>query len=258
MAWVARSVAVLGALVVLLGISVAVATGPVTPTSAQPAAAQAAGEPGDPGAAPAPNDIPDTGPVPWSERPIAAFLGDSISRGMTDPLTGVVGEYSWFYGLVDDTAGVVRHGITVAENGMSTSWMAGQVSAALAVGPDLLIVHGGTNDVSGAVEPATVIANLESIRQAAAFAGVPMAVCTLPPRSEPEAEARALAVNDALRAWAAASGVILLDTAAPLRDPVLGGWRSGYTTDGLHPTPEAARLMSDAAGEILRRIPLGV
>ncbi len=74
----------------------------------------------------------------------------------------------------------------------------------------------------------------------------------------PAADARALAVNDAIRVWASANDVIVLDTAAPLRDPVLGGWLPGYTTDGLHPTPEAAALMSEAAAKALRGIPLGV
>ena len=38
--------------------------------------------------------------------------------------------------------------------------------------------------------------------------------------------------------------------------PLLG--LPGYTTDGLHPTPEAAALMSEAAAKALRAIPLGV
>lgn len=256
-AWLLRSLAVLGVLAVLLGIGVAVAYGPLATTPEVSAAVDEAPlTEADPGSgAVAPDAM---GTLPLEQRPVAAFLGDSISRGMTDPASGEVGEYSWFYGLVDDTVGVVRHGVTVAENGMSTAWMADQVSLALASSPDILIVHGGTNDVSGAVDPALVVANLERIRQAAVVSGVPMAVCTLPPRSEPEAEARAVAVNDALRAWAAASGVILLDTASALRDPVAGGWLPGYSTDGLHPTPEASLLMSAAAARTLRQIPLGV
>lgn len=189
---------------------------------------------------------------------MARFLGDSITRGMTEPSSGVVGEYSWFYNLIDDTEGVVRYGGSVAENGMSTAWMAGQVWTALYPTPDILIVHGGTNDVSGEITPPVVVNSLERIRLAAESAGVPLAVCTVPPRADPAADARALAVNDAIRAWASGNDVIVLDTAAPLRDPVLGGWLPGYTTDGLHPTPEAAALMSQAAAEALRRIPLGV
>jgi len=199
-----------------------------------------------------------SGPIPMEERPVAVFLGDSITRGATvDTTWGSVTEWSWFYGLLDDTEGVVQYGGMVAENGKTTSWMAGQVYSALALSPEILIVHGGTNDVSGEVDPAYVVANLQRIKDVADSYGVPMAVCTLPPRADAAADARAIAVSDAIRVWAEQQGVILLDTGEPLRDP-LGGWRWGYSFDGLHPSPTAAALMAQAAAEALRRIPLGV
>lgn len=267
MIWVWRGLAALAALLVVVGIGVAAATGP---TSSAPLLATAATADPDPApsgdaasAQPLPTGSAQPSPaptefVPVEERPVAVFLGDSITRGATlDTTWGDVTEWSWFYRLLDDTDGVVQYGGMVAENGMSTSWMAGQAYNALALGPDILIVHGGTNDVSGEVDPAFVIGNLQQIKDAADSVGVPMAVCTIPPRDDPAADARALAVNAAIRDWAAVEGVILLDTGEPLRDP-LGGWRSGYTNDGLHPTPEAAVLMARAAAEALRQIPQGV
>lgn len=265
--WVWRGLAALAALLVVVGIGVAAATGP---TSSAPLLGDASSAPPDPTASgldasaqPLPTGSAQPSPaatafVPVEERPVAVFLGDSITRGATlDTTWGDVTEWSWFYRLLDDTDGVVQYGGMVAENGMTTGWMAGQAYNALALSPDILIVHGGTNDVSGEVDPASVIANLQQIKDAADSVGVPMAVCTIPPRDDPAADARALAVNAAIRSWAAAEDVILLDTAEPLRDP-LGGWRSGYTNDGLHPTPEAAVLMARAAAEVLRGIPLGV
>lgn len=265
MAWVWRGLAAAASLLVLIGVGVAAATGP---TALAPrfdsAGVVATPAPSDSSARPLPmgEALGDTTvsvePIPIEERPVAVFLGDSITRGATvDPTWGEATEWSWFFRLLDDTDGVVRYGGMVAENGMTTSWMAGQAYNALALGPDLLVVHGGTNDVSGEIDPAYVVGNLQRIKDAADVYGVPMAVCTLPPRSDPMADARAVAVSDAIRAWAEQEGVILLDTGAPLRDP-LGGWRSGYSNDGLHPTPEAAVLMSRAAAEALRRIPLGV
>lgn len=260
-AWGWRTLAVIAAVIILLALSLAIAA----PRTAAPSGFAA------PEGQPEPTITAQTTPppvieageaepavIPLEQRPVARFLGDSITRGMTDPSSGVVGEYSWFYDLIDDTEGVVRYGGSVAENGMSTAWMAGQVWTALYPTPDILIVHGGTNDVSGEITPPVVVNNLERIRLAAESAGVPLAVCTVPPRADPAADARALAVNDAIQAWASTNAVIVLDTAAPLRDPVLGGWLPGYTTDGLHPTPEAATLMSESAAEVLRGIPLGV
>lgn len=268
MIWAWRGLAALAALLVVLGVGVLAAGGPVS--SAPSLEAQAPAEP-EPAPSPSggPADLPlPTGSVqpgdepaefvPVEERPVAVFLGDSITRGATlDPTWGDVTEWSWFYRLLDDTEGVVRYGGMVAENGMSTSWMASQAYNALSLAPDILIVHGGTNDVSGEIEPSFVIGNLQRIKDAADSVGVPMAVCTIPPRADPAADARAVAVNDAIRQWGALEGVPVLDTAEPLRDP-LGGWRPGYSNDGLHPTPEAAVLMSRAAADALRRIPLGV
>lgn len=271
--WAWRALAACAAVLVLLGIGVAAATGPTSTAPLLGATATPEPDPvpsstDDAGVQPLPTGSaqPSASPtgaapmafVPVEDRPVAVFLGDSITRGATiDPTWGDVTEWSWFYRLLDDTEGVVQYGGMVAENGMTTSWMAGQVYNALALSPDILIVHGGTNDVSGEVDPAYVIGNLQQIKDAADAVGVPMAVCTLPPRDDPAADARSIAVSDAIRVWAAQEGVILLDTGAPLRDP-LGGWRSGYTNDGLHPTPEAAVLMARAAAGALRQIPLGV
>lgn len=260
-AWWWRAAAVVGGVLVILGLGLAVAApGTVTPTGAVEPAPAPTDTQSQPSPEPSTTVIPapaSTDYIPMEERPLAVFLGDSITRGMTEPSMGV-GEHSWFYGLVDDTMGVVRWGGTVAENGIITAEMVGMVWDALYPKPDLLVVHGGTNDVSGEITPPVVVNNLERIRQAADSIDVPMAVCTIPPRSDPAADARALEVNEAIRVWAQANGVILLDTGPVLRDPVLGGWLPGYTADGLHPTPEGAALMSAEAAKTLRGIPLGV
>lgn len=272
MDWSLRLLGAGAALVILLGISLAVAAGPVASTSVSPTAtvtpspepsAQASDQTASPSALPLPtgsaspvgSDVPAV--LPLEERPVAVFLGDSITRGATDPSYGVVDEYSWFYGLIDDSTGAVRWGGTVAEIGMTTQWIADQAYDALALSPDILIVHGGTNDISGEIDLPYVISNFQRIKDAADAYGIPLAVCTVPPRDDPMADARAIALNDALRAWAAQEGVILLDTAAPLRNPA-GGWNYGYSADGLHPTPAAGLLMSQAAADTLRRVPLGV
>lgn len=273
MIWALRGLAALAAVLVVVGIGVAAAGGPTsTAPLLQPPAQEQPGPAASPTRGPVEMPLPtgsaqagdlpandlSAGVVPLEQRPVAVFLGDSITRGATlDPTWGDVTEWSWFYRLLDDTEGVVRYGGMVAENGMSTSWMASQAYNALALGPDILIVHGGTNDVSGEVDPSYVIGNLQRIKDAADSVGVPLAVCTIPPRADPAADARAVAVNAAIRQWGALEGVLVLDTGEPLRDP-LGGWRSGYTNDGLHPTPEAAVLMSRAAAAALRGIPLGV
>lgn len=269
MAWVWRGVAAVAALGVLLGVSVVVATVPEYRASSAAGAENvvetpaSTPQPTEPGYQPGPliptlppEEVP-IGVIPVDRRLKAVFLGDSITRGMTEPASGEVGDRSWFYGLIDDSTGVLSYVATIAENGMTSDWMATQGWNAVEYSPDIVVVHGGTNDVSGEVDPAQVVANLEKIRTVVMSVGIKMAVCTLPPRQDPAQEARAVAVNEAIRAWAARSGVILLDTAAPLRAPG-GGWNPGMTEDGLHPTAEAAALMSREAAKVLRTIPLGV
>lgn len=272
MQWVWRGIGVVAAIVVLLGISVAVAYGPGLPddtvAAAVPVAATSAGPSPSatasglaPGAQPSMSinqgPVTSPGPIPVEERPVAVFLGDSITKGMTEPATGEVGEWSWFYGLVDDSNGVLRYGGTVAEIGMTTSWMADQAELAVSSVPDLLVVHGGTNDVSGEITPNEILTNLDKIKAVADAAGVRMAVCTIPPRDEPDVNERVKAYNAALAVWAQSQGVIFLDTAAPLRDS-MGDWLPDMSGDGVHPTAEAALLMSAAAAKTLRSIPLGV
>lgn len=269
--WLWRSLAAVGVLVVLLGIGVAVATGPVTAGSplvtanASDTVAEPAPTPSGPQPLPTSDStanvtevpVAEDVYVPYEDRPSAVFLGDSITRGYTEPSSGEVGPYSWFYGLVDDTTGVLRYGGTVADNGMTIEWMADQVWNALALSPDVLILHGGTNNIDGEIEIPYLISQYQRIKDAASMLGIPLAVCTLPPRDDPAADARVLALNDALRVWADQQGVILLDTGTPLRSQS-GGWLPGFTTDGTHPTPEAVLVMSAAAAKALRGIPLGV
>ena len=183
MIWVWRGLAAIAGLLVVLGIGIAAATGPISsaPSLETPSASGSAAP--TPLTGPLPTGSAEPGVAAYvapEDRPVAVFLGDSITRGGTvDTTWGGVTDLSWFYRLVDDTEGVVRYGGMVAENGMSSTWMAGQVYNALALSPDILIVHGGTNDVSGDVDPALVVGNLQTIKAAADAAGVPMAVCTM-------------------------------------------------------------------------------
>jgi len=206
MDWTFRLLGAAAAFLLLLGISVAVATGPIAAGSPnQPSAPSAASTTPFPQPVPTSAEVPAPLPllttgatagvpafVPVEERPVAVFLGDSITRGATDPSFGVADEYSWFYGLIDDSVGAVRWGGTVAEIGMTTSWMADQAYDALALSPDILIVHGGTNDISGEIDMPYLISNFQRIKDAADAYGIPLAVCTVPPRDDPAADARAI------------------------------------------------------------------
>lgn len=190
--------------------------------------------------------------IPLENRPKVVFIGDSITLGTSDFASNFVGDRSWFYALVNAPDAPVAFAGGVADNGMRTSWMAEHVWDALSKQPDMLIVLGGTNDVAPGADPATSLANLQRIVDAADQAGVKVAVCTIPPSDRPNVDELARAYNDALKIWADSTGIILLDTAAPLRGPEGLGWAPGLSADGTHPTAEGAVLMSQSAATTLR------
>lgn len=238
----------------------------VLPTRTSPAAADPGATPGPVASAPSagapastlPLLIPmdddlDVPPViPEAERARAVFVGDSITRGTSDFTTGALGDWSWFYHLVMAPDAPVSFAGGVADNGMTTTWMASQVWQALSYQPDLLVVLGGTNDIDAGATPEQILGNLESMHQAALSASVQMAVATIPPSDLEGTDTKVRAYNEALRAWAQDRDVIFLDASAPLRGEEGLGWAAGLSRDGTHPTADAARLMSAAAATTLR------
>lgn len=191
-------------------------------------------------------------PIPVEERPKAVFVGDSITRGDSEFASGYVGEMSWFYALVSAPDAPIAFAGGVADNGMLTSWMADHVWEALSLQPDMLVVLGGTNDISSGVSTQESLGNLQRIVDAAHQAGVKVAVSTIPPSDQEGLDQRARDYDAALVAWADSAGVIILDTAAPLRGAEGRGWGDGLTRDGTHPSAAGAVLMSQAAATTLR------
>lgn len=196
--------------------------------------------------APAPSLSPCCG------KPRLAFLGDSITRGTSDLAAGVFGDRSWFFAMVEGPAAPFTYAGGIADNGMTTAWMAEHAGEALDTNPEMLVVLGGTNDIANWVEPTVVLANLESITQQAHARGIAVAVSTIPPSSFEDLGPRAVAMNVAIRAWVQARGdVVLLDPWTLLADEQ-GAWLPDLTPDGIHPDADACRLMAnDAAARIM-------
>lgn len=180
----------------------------------------------------------------------AAFLGDSITVGNSDPGVGRLGDRSWFHDLVTGEAPLLAFAGAVAENGRTTEWMAEHADAALAARPDLLVVLGGTNDVAIGYPPEQLAANLHRIADAADRWGVRLAVATLPPLDVSVEPVDVAAANAALRDVADERGAVLLDVGAAVTGDD-GRWLPGLSDDGIHPTGEGASLMAEAAARAL-------
>lgn len=189
--------------------------------------------------------------APSASVPVrAAFLGDSITLGNSDLAAGRIGPLSWFHDLVaGDEAALVYAG-GVAENGQDTAWMLDHVGEVLATRPEVLLVLGGTNDVATGIPTSQTLANLERLVDVADVSGIRVGLSTLPPLADdPGAVAE---LNAGIRDLADERGAYLLDLGAAVTGPD-GSYLPGFTTDGIHPSPEGAAAMSAAALAALRR-----
>lgn len=104
--------------------------------------------------------------------------------------------------------------------------------------PRYCILGGGINDLTSSVSPSTVIANYTSMLSAAQTAGIQVILTGLMPYdTDTSLYANIKSVNDQLKTLAVTYGAWFCDI-APVMGDVNGvwfTWKSGYSSDGLHP-----------------------
>ena len=129
----------------------------------------------------------------------------------------------------------------------------------VALKPAAVVILGGTNDVSGFMQvetPDTILANVTAMADIADARGIRVVLCSLLPvndygenrgyltKERPPATLRA--VNDRLRALAAARGYAFADYATAVVD-ARGLLTDAYTGDGLHPNAAGYARMAPVA-----------
>jgi lysophospholipase L1-like esterase len=180
-----------------------------------------------------------------------AVIGDSFSAGT---LQGGLGATNWTALLgrdrgwrVVDTA-VVGTGYLAAVPG-TADYAGSQLDAALAPGPDLVVVQGSIND--GELPPDRVAAAAAGL-YAAIHARAPLArlVVVGPAWPGDTPPASTLAVRDAVGEAARAAGATWID---PMTEQWFGepSARTLIGADGLHPTDAGHRLMADRTADAL-------
>lgn len=165
-------------------------------------------------------------------------IGDSLTFGY--PYTP---DYSWAR-----IAGE-RLGLTMINKGIcgeTTEDMRRRfVIDVAALGPDYVIISGGSNDAFLGVAAPEAAGNVAAMAAAARSCGIRPVIGLPPPVDYPEetllAEYRSL-----LRAFAAESALPVIDFYAALVTPD-GGLRPGLHTDGVHPNEDGYALMAAAA-----------
>ena len=166
-----------------------------------------------------------------------AVAGDSLTawddQTFPDP-DGDLDPVTWTYWAIED-------GLQLAGGYARGFASAADIAAAMvAVDADVLVVMVGTND-TGVTDPDAVLASIDEIVETAGARAV--LISAIPPDDGFAADA--LAYNLALVGHAAERGWAFVDPWAAMR--VDGVWDDGLSTDGVHPTPDAA----EAAGQVI-------
>ncbi|MFI7587925.1 GDSL-type esterase/lipase family protein [Spongisporangium articulatum] len=158
-----------------------------------------------------------------SSETVVVGLGDSITFR----------PQSWFrqtcsIGLIGDCldAGIV--GNTTLQ--MYARFQTDVVGA----GADVMVLMGGTNDMRHGASTAQILKRLKRLVAAAHENGIAVVLATVPARDGAKAGQQVLALNRAIRRWAAAADLPLLDMYGAVGTKS-GTYQAGLTDDGLHP-----------------------
>jgi lysophospholipase L1-like esterase len=182
-------------------------------------------------------------------------IGDSSTEGWIDP-DGRGGLRGWANRLAERVA-AVQGSLLYANLGVrgkkTREILEEQLAPALAMGPDLVTLFSGTNDVvARRFDAAAVAADVERMQRAIAGAGATLLTFTLPDLTPVMPAARWLAprveaLNEGVRRAARATGAILVDFAAfPVAsDPRL------WSDDRLHANSEGHARIAAALAHAL-------
>ena len=167
--------------------------------------------------------------LPAEQRRVV-FFGDSITRGW-------INLHPEFFAA----GGYVDRGIS----GQTTPQMLVRFRQdVISLMPAAVHFMGGTNDIAentGPYDPQATTNNITSMMELAKVHGIRVIVAAIPPAADfpwrtglqPPAKIRAL--NNWIKAFAAANGLVFADYTPPLDDGA-GAIKPGLSTDGVHPS----------------------
>lgn len=192
---------------------------------------------------------------------LTVVIGDSIDIG-SDDATYLANSGSWFSRACVASGQKMRFLRNAGVAGNTTAQCLARFDADVtAHDPAVAVIGGGvTNDQGNGVSTATTRANIVAMVAAARVAGIRPVLRNCPPVDTAgtgafNTTALRRAAVDAHNAWlalyAASEGIPLIDIHRPLVDPATGGYKSGYTSDSVHPTAAATAIVaSDVASHL--------
>jgi lysophospholipase L1-like esterase len=185
---------------------------------------------------------------------IVLVVGDSIpTQGAPVTANGVftagsllmwantaAGRRSWIPGAYTTNGVVSATGAKTADN------LTSHLTPALKTRPGVMVIQAGVNDAVNAVTLAVTSANRQAMAEAALAQGIVPVLTTVTPVDGTTGTIRAAiaAINSWTVTYGAANDIPVCDFSGAVTDPVTGNsWRSGWTSDGTHPTSVGARAL---------------
>ncbi len=191
---------------------------------------------GDP---PLRNDDGTVGPV--------VALGDSLTADLPEvDATGARLYESWYVRAVADEPRLVSAFTAGIPGNTTTDMLARFAGDVAAWSPRVVVILGGTNDLAAGRTTEQVLDTLAELAERARDLGATPVLGTVPPRTDGDYAERVAELNAAIRAAGEDSGTTVIDFFSVLADGD-GGWRPGFTDDGVHPTAAAADAMAGLA-----------
>jgi lysophospholipase L1-like esterase len=165
------------------------------------------------------------------------FDGDSITINSLFTSGGVQDHgASWTTSLARRSNGRIRHVYNAGVGGQNSAGALARFDAFVAVHqPDVVFLSIGVNDAPY-VPIETWQSNLKQYKKKVDAIGATLVLGPLWPSDNPTYAATFRTWNKWLYEWASSVNVKVVPWDR-LADPVTGGWRSGWSTDGTHPIP---------------------
>lgn len=168
------------------------------------------------------------------------FDGDSITiNGIATTETTQDRGASWTTELARQSFGRIKLIYNAAISGQRTDQALGRFDTYVAPNnPDVVFLTAGTNDVGAARDMSAWLADIEAYRQKCVAIGAKLIVGSIWPSDNNNPAGRSAISrtwNNALYAWAESHNVQYVPWER-LANPTTGGWPTGWSSDGLHPT----------------------
>ena len=177
------------------------------------------------------------------------FYGDSIVAGaVTADQTFWNGSFVVQMALL--SGGQIRHTYNAGQPGQNTAWLLANFDTIVTphtAGLDCILFNTGAHDAGITTFSTWTGSYIGVINKIIALGKTPILTTMFPQTGATTTVQKGITqTNSFIRRFAAKNGFLLLDVYRAATDPTNGGWKSGYSSDNIHPLPAAQTAVGQA------------